>query len=260
MTSVIDTLNFRTKGELVYEHLRARILSGSYQPGERISMSAIARELGVSDIPVREGIKRLEAEGLLDYEAHKGAVVSRLSANEIEELFAIRAELEALALRQAAAGISTEQLAVLRRLLDEMTSAEQANDAASYGRLNREFHLTIYDAQPFRKLSAMIRNLWDSTDWCRRIFAADGSYLPSSSAEHEGIYEALREHDAATAEALLRNQKQRALAWLLERVESSGSTGDGEAPPSAGRDAVQNVVRGVRDGAPQSVAAQPPHD
>jgi DNA-binding GntR family transcriptional regulator len=218
MTDVVD-LNFRTKGELVYEQVRKRILEGNYAPGERISMSAIARELGVSDIPVREGIKRLQAEGLLEYETHKGAVVSRLSTIEIEELFAIREELEALALRQAAPVVTPAQLTELRRLLDEMAVAEEQHDASTYGRLNREFHLAICDAQPYRKLSAMIRNLWDSTDWCRRIFSADEGYLPNSSAEHEAIFTALQKHDAATAEVVLRAQKHRALQWLLAHVE-----------------------------------------
>jgi DNA-binding GntR family transcriptional regulator len=219
MTDVVDSLNFRTKGELVYEQVRARILEGGYAPGERISMSAIARELGVSDIPVREGIKRLQAEGLLDYETHKGAVVNSLSKNGIEELFAIRVELEALALKGAAKSITPAQLAHLRQLLDEMAAAESVGDAERYGRLNREFHLAIYDHQPYQKLAAMIRNLWDSTDWCRRIFSADEGYLPYSTAEHEAIYTALEQRDAAAAEDVLRAQKQRALGWLLEHFD-----------------------------------------
>jgi DNA-binding GntR family transcriptional regulator len=218
-----DTLNFRTKGELVYEQVRKRILEGDYAPGQRISMSALARELGVSDIPVREGIKRLEAEGLLDYETHKGAIVSRLTTTEIEELFAIRAELEALALRRAAASITQAQLAGLRGLLDAMAEAELAHDAATYGKLNREFHLSIYDAQSYRKLSEMIRNLWASSDWCRRIFSVDDSYLPDSTAEHEAMFAALQQGDAGTAERVLRTQKQRALKWLLAHVEDHPS-------------------------------------
>jgi DNA-binding GntR family transcriptional regulator len=218
---VTDALNFRTKGQLVHEHLRERILSGEYSPGTRLPISVIARELGVSDIPAREGIKRLEAEGLLEFETHKGAVVTQVRADEVEELFAIRSELEALALRQAALTITPEVLVELRRLLDEMAAAERAGDAVAYGRLNREFHFAIYDAQPFRRLSTMIRNLWDSTDWCRRIFASATDYLPASTAEHEGIYRALQAGDGDTAGDLLRQQKQRALDWLLVHVERS---------------------------------------
>jgi DNA-binding GntR family transcriptional regulator len=232
---LVDTLGFRTKGELVYEQVRKRIIEGNYAPGERISMSAIARELGVSDIPVREGIKRLQAEGLLEYETHKGAVIlGRLSATEIEELFAIRAELEALAIRQAVDSITTTQLMGLRRLLDEMLIAADKRDATTYGQLNREFHLAIYDAQPYRKLSAMIQNLWDSTDWCRRIFAVDEAYLPYSTAEHEEIFTALQRRDAETAEKVLRTQKQRALRWLLDHVEEREESDKARSQPEPG--------------------------
>jgi DNA-binding GntR family transcriptional regulator len=213
----------------VYQHLRERILTGQYPPGSRVAISAVARELGVSDVPVREGIKRLEAEGLLQFETHKGATVKQIRADEIEELFAIRTELESLALRQAAATITPQTLASLHRLLSEMELAEQENNFLEYGRLNRQFHLAIYDAQPYRKLAAMIQNLWDSTDWCRQIFAVDATYLPVSTAEHKAIYEALEQHDGDAAAAILRNQKERACSWLLEHFNR------GAQPPDSHR-------------------------
>jgi DNA-binding GntR family transcriptional regulator len=214
-----EQLNFQTKAELVYSALRDRILTGEYPPGARVPISKVARELGVSAVPVREGIKRLEAEGLLRFETHKGATVTKISAHEIEELFVIRTELEALALVHAAQTITTDELQNLRRLLDEMADAERDEAFADYGRLNREFHLAIYDAQPYRRLSTMISSLWDSTDWCRRIFASNGDYVLASTAEHEGIYRALVDRDGDAAAALLRNQKRRALHWLLEHYE-----------------------------------------
>jgi DNA-binding GntR family transcriptional regulator len=71
---------FQTKADLAEEYLRERVLSGKLEPGERVPISHVARELGISDIPVREGVTRLEAEGLLQIEAHKVAVVTRLGA------------------------------------------------------------------------------------------------------------------------------------------------------------------------------------
>src|ERR687889_1899121 len=116
-------LGFRTKADLVHEELRARLLRGDLQPGGRVRIAALARELGVSQIPVREGVKRLEAEGLLAFETHKGAVVPHLSPSDIEETFAIRAELEGLAARRAAATIDAARLDELRSLLDDMAEA-----------------------------------------------------------------------------------------------------------------------------------------
>ena len=214
------SLPFRTKADIVYDELRERILSGQLRPGDRVPISRVARELGVSDIPAREGVKRLEADGLLEFATHKGAVVPRMGRHEIEELFAIRAELEALAVRRAAAEITAEQLAELRRILDAMAEAEASGDIAAYGRLNREFHLCAYAAQSFAKLRSMIGSLWDSTDWCRRIFSTDTESLRASSAEHEAIYDALVRGDGDAAAAMIRAQKQRAADWFLARVEA----------------------------------------
>jgi DNA-binding GntR family transcriptional regulator len=213
-------LPFRTKADIVYDELRERILSGQLRPGDRVPISRVARELGVSDIPAREGVKRLEADGLLEFATHKGAVVPRMGRHEIEELFAIRAELEALAVRRAAAEITADQLAELRRILDAMAEAEASGDIAAYGRLNREFHLCAYAAQSFAKLRSMIGSLWDSTDWCRRIFSTDTESLRASSAEHEAIYDALARGDGDAAAAMIRAQKQRAADWFLARVEA----------------------------------------
>lgn len=211
-------LPFRTKADIVYDELRERILSGRLRPGDRVPISRVARELGVSDIPAREGVKRLEADGLLEFATHKGAVVPHMGRHEIEELFAIRAELEALAVRRAATEITPGELARLRGILDAMADAEARGDIPAYGRLNREFHLCAYAAQSYGKLQSMIGSLWDSTDWCRRIFAVDSESLRASSTEHEAIYDALARRDGDAAAALIRAQKQRAADWFLARV------------------------------------------
>jgi DNA-binding GntR family transcriptional regulator len=217
-------LGYRTKADLVHEELRARLLRGDLQPGDRVPIATLARELGVSQIPVREGVKRLEAEGLLAFETHKGAVVPRLAAADVAETFAIRAELEGLAVRHAAACITPEELAELRRILDAMAEAAAAGDALAYGRGNRAFHLTIYRTQPWDRLTTMIESLWDQTDWCRRIFARDDESLAASAGEHEAILAALAAGDGAAAEAHLHEQKRRSSAWLRDHLDTEETT------------------------------------
>jgi DNA-binding GntR family transcriptional regulator len=213
---------FRTKADIVYEAVRERILSGELRPKDRVTISHVARDLGVSDIPAREGVKRLQADGLLDFATHKGAVVASMDAEDVEELFAIRSELEALALRQAAETITAEQLAGLRALLDDMAIAERDGDMEAYGRLNRAFHMAAYAAQPWDRLCTMIESLWDSTDWCRRIFRADADSVRASSAEHEAIYAALSDGDGEAAAAAVRAQKDRSCRWLLQHIHNTG--------------------------------------
>jgi DNA-binding GntR family transcriptional regulator len=213
----------RSKAEVACEYVRDRVLSGDLRPGERVRISRIASELGFSDIPVREGVKRLEAEGLLEFETHKGAVVTTLDAHDIEEIFAIRGELEALAVIRASRSINRDQLDHLRELLEQMEQAERDGRLEDYGELNREFHFAIYEAQPYKRLLALIRDYWNSTDWCRRIFVGDVHSVRASAAEHRGIYDALVAGDGEAAADLLRQQKRRAAAWLLEHTEEDES-------------------------------------
>jgi DNA-binding GntR family transcriptional regulator len=222
---VAQPVQFRTKADLVYERLREEILSGAVKPGERVSINRVARDVGVSDIPAREGVKRLVADGLLTFTTHKGAVVARMGRQEIEEIFAIRTELEALALRQAAARITPAQLVELRSILDEMGRAERAGEVHEYGALNRRFHMCAYAAQPYARLRSMIESLWDSTDWCRRIFTTEAETMRSSLAEHEAIYDALVRGDGEAASVFLRAQKHRAASWLLDHVDDGEASG-----------------------------------
>jgi DNA-binding GntR family transcriptional regulator len=209
----------RSKADVACEYVRERVLSGELRPGERVRISRVAAELGFSDIPVREGVKRLEAEGLLEFETHKGAVVTTLHAHDIEEIFAIRGELEALAVVRASRSINRDQLDHLGELLEQMEQAERDGRLDDYGELNREFHFAIYEAQPYKRLLALIRDYWNSTDWCRRIFVGDAHSVRASAAEHRGIYEALVAGDGEAAADLLRQQKRRAGAWLLEHAD-----------------------------------------
>jgi DNA-binding GntR family transcriptional regulator len=217
-------LGYRTKADLVHEELRARLLRGDLQPGDRVPIATLARELGVSAIPVREGVKRLEAEGLLAFETHKGAVVPRLAAADVAETFAIRAELEGLAAREAARCITEATLRELRAILDAMAAAAQDGDHDAYGAGNRAFHMTIYRSQPYGRLCTMIESLWDQTDWCRRIFARDAGSVAASAGEHEAILAALERGDGEAAEAHLHEQKRRSSAWLQQHLDTEETT------------------------------------
>jgi DNA-binding GntR family transcriptional regulator len=223
-----------SKAERACEYVRELVLSGDLRPGERVRISHIAAELGFSDIPVREGVKRLEAEGLLTFETHKGAVVTTLHREDIEEIFAIRAELEALAIRRASRTINRDQLDGLRELIEDMELAEREGRLTDYGRLNREFHFAIYEAQPYQRLVALIRDYWNSTDWCRLIFAGDAHSVRASAAEHRGIYQALVDGDGEAAAELLRQQKRRSGAWLLEHADRDAPRSRGPRPRGHG--------------------------
>ena len=208
-------LEHRTKADLVYENLRPRILSGEFAPGTRLAIAAVAEELGVSEIPVRESIKRLESEGLLTFIAHKGAVVTELSREEIEELYVIRMQLESLAISRAAQYLTPDRIENLRKTLDSMANAEADGNAEEVSKLHHDFHMQIYEAQSYKRLVALITDLWDATNWAGKVFAT-GATGAASAAEHYPIVDALAAGDGETAASLHAAQKHRALEWLTD--------------------------------------------
>src|SRR5215207_2202456 len=118
----------QTIASMTIEALRERILRGDYPEGEPLRQDALADELGVSRIPVREALRQLEAEGLVTFNPHRGAVVSSLSLPEIAELFELRAEIECDLLRRAIPNTTSEQLDRAIEVLDDFEDALHAGE------------------------------------------------------------------------------------------------------------------------------------
>jgi DNA-binding GntR family transcriptional regulator len=209
---------FMTKVDLAHRVLREAILTGVMQPGETINPKAVAEELGMSFIPVREALRRLEQDSLILITPHVGATVREVKAEEIQETMLIRGELEVLATMLAAQHITADTLVRLRHLSEEMDACVAAEDPERYGVLNREFHLTLYRSSPFQRLFSMIESLWDQIPLARSLFALIPSRMRASQQGHREMLAALERGDADAAEAIMRQQKQTALAALLSLI------------------------------------------
>ena len=134
----------QTLTSMTLDALRERILHGTYPEGEPLRQDALAEELGVSRIPVREALRQLEAEGLVTFNPHRGAVVSTLSLGEIEELFELRAEIELDLFRRALPHIGADDLARAKEILDTYETSLRNGDVGSWGTMNWQFHSTLY--------------------------------------------------------------------------------------------------------------------
>lgn len=207
---------FRSKADLVEDHVRGQILTGQLTPGRQLRISDVAREVGVSDIPVREAFAHLGASGLLRLEPHKPAVVAEIGISQIEELFAIRAELEGLAVEKAAA-LPSEQLAAVESVFAQLQDAS----GEDFAERNRAFHFAIYEVQPYPRLLSMISELWDASARCTVLFGSSDTAVDDTLAESRELLDALLAHDGATARRVLVAQKQRIAAWLIANVESA---------------------------------------
>lgn len=190
------------KSQTIYRALRERILSNELRSGTRLVLRQLANEYDSSDIPVREALRMLERDGLVEMVPYRGARVTTLTAREIEETYFIRGHLESIATGLAAERITAAELGVLDDLMVRMRAAVEAKDGPRFSDLNREFHRTIVGACGNEMLREMTMDIWQRHSGFQRVFRLVPERIAASQAEHEGIMAALRARDAKRAATL----------------------------------------------------------
>ena len=212
----------KTKNVAVYERLRQDIVKGKLKPGQKIVMRELAKELGLSETPIREAIRRLESEGYLRFTPHMGALVSELDEQELVEIFLIRIELEALATRLAAPSLTDKDIDFLKRKNREMETTRQKGAYENLGGLNREFHLRIYKAAPYPRLYKMIGDLWETFERSQSVFAYVPERATTAVEEHRELIRVLKQRDGDLAGGLMKRHKENALEALKRYVARNG--------------------------------------
>jgi DNA-binding GntR family transcriptional regulator len=218
---VEDLAKWVTKADRAYEGLRQAILTGVLEPKEQINPKAIAAELGMSVIPVREALRRLEQEGLIVIKPHVGATVRELPIAELRENLLIRSELEALAVRLATPLMTKDVLNALRVLIDKMDKCIRTKHYEQFGALNRQFHMTVYDVIAERSLLKLIEQQWDQVPRAASVFALVPEHAITAQKEHLEIFAALKRGDAVAAAELTREHKLRARVVQITAFDSS---------------------------------------
>jgi DNA-binding GntR family transcriptional regulator len=177
-----------SKAEFCYELLRSRILDGTYVPGYRLVVKELAREIGVSTIPLREALRRLQSDGVVEVVRNVGARVAVFDAEQVEHTLQILARLEGYATAASAPHMTAEQITASREINDRMVEALVEFDPTAFTALNREFHFSIYRHCPDARLRSMLETQWTLLDHMRR---STFSYVPSrarrSVVEHAHI-------------------------------------------------------------------------
>jgi DNA-binding GntR family transcriptional regulator len=210
-----------TKTEIALQVLRERLRSGELAPGSRLRVEELATDLQMSPTPVREALRLLQADGLVDYRAHHGIVVSELSPDEIQDLFRLRTVLEPLAVELAVPRLGPDDLARLERLHEQQVAAVAAKRGSAIAQHNSDWHWTIYDAVGSPLLHDFLRRLWEVFPW-RTIWALPGR-PEQSLAQHEALMAAIRKGDAARASALMREHVASGETTLLEQASEAGA-------------------------------------
>jgi DNA-binding GntR family transcriptional regulator len=213
--------NYKPLRDIVFEHLRAAIISGALKPGERLMELQLAEDMGVSRTPVREAIRKLELEGLVSMVARRGAYVSDLSIRDIAETFEVRAALESLAAGLAAERIVPEELERLERILVEIGTCEQQGTIERMVELDEEFHALLFAATRNSRLSQIISNLREQIARFRRSSLSTPGRIKAVFQEHKSIVEAISDRNSSLAQALARehieNAEHSLMDWVKER-------------------------------------------
>ncbi len=205
----------------VTERLRSEILEGRLKPGEWLRQERIANEQGVSQMPVREALKQLAAEGLVEHVPYRGARVVQFTAEDVEDLYSCRAFIEGMAARTAATSITDGELEELARLHEQMLRCRTPEDLAQYRELNRRFHSLIFTASRRSYLLRTLAQLWAAfpTMLWSNIPRVAVSSVPGrdepDAAEHSEIVASLAARDAERAEHAVRRHINSAGGMLV---------------------------------------------
>lgn len=191
-----------TESERVAAELRRNILEGRIRPGDWLRQEEVAERLGASRLPVREALRILEAEGLIEYESNRGARVPLLTAHEVSVIYQIRERLEPLALTESLTELTQSDLAELATL---QVRIEQCDDVDEFLLLDRAFHLLTYSGCTSAHINSVVTRLWNSTQYYRRVFmtANHADRMTIVNAEHRLILDAIERRDPVDAERYL---------------------------------------------------------
>ncbi|KPC97588.1 HTH-type transcriptional regulator McbR [Geobacillus sp. BCO2] len=184
----------KNKTQLAYEYILSRIENGVYGPGYRVVIDQIARELGLSSIPVREAIRQLEAEGLVEFKPYAGAVVSNINEKEYIETLSVLAVLEGYATALGSSHLTKEAIDRLEQVNERMERALEELELERFSELNYEFHSLIYAHCGNAYLEEQIKQIWQRM---KRIRVYGFTLIPqrakASIEEHREIIRLLRE-------------------------------------------------------------------
>lgn len=212
-------MEYSTKNSYIYESLKEEIIMGKLRPGERIIISEVARRYNVSPMPIREAINRLQQDGFVDVIPHVGARVCSFDLARHQELMLIRIELETLAVKLSTPHIGHDVVARLEQIIGEMEEAVKNKEHKRYGKLNVQFHHTIYGAGPYKILYDLIITLWGRSEHSRGIFESLSERNAESLAEHKAMVAAIKNKDGETASQLLRKQKEVSTAMHVKFLQ-----------------------------------------
>ncbi|MFJ8064691.1 GntR family transcriptional regulator [Psychrobacillus sp. NPDC096426] len=200
--------------------LRDLILKGEFQMGDRLTQEEWAQKLGVSRMPLREALRQLEVEGLVRIEPRKGAIVTPISIEDIEEIYQLRQMLEGEVVVQSLPYLEEEDIKELEYLYEKMLHLKSSErDMHEYVILNKEFHQIIIEACPWRRIKSFIHTLWKGIPPNTPSLLAN--HLPESHDEHRLMLKYIKEKDAMKLREVTEKHIRRTKENLIKMIQKN---------------------------------------
>jgi len=200
-----ELIRQRSLAEHIVEDLERRIISRTLKPGQRIIEESLCKAFGVSRSPVREAFQLLENQGFVVREPRKGISVTRITPQEAEDIYRIRASIEGLAMSLAVQKQSPELLKKLKKLNEQMIQASAKKNGKTYNNLNQKFHETIVEACGNQRLAQLIRSFDKQTMRYRMAIVHSPGWMKNSTKIHAALIAAFEAGDAEAAERIRKN-------------------------------------------------------
>lgn len=192
-----------TLQQRAYDLIKARIMNLELKPGQYITDSEVASEIGISRTPVREGLRRLEHEGLLINQARRGWKVYALSLEDIHDIFDVKEAVEGMLARRAAECSDEQAQSALAQAIEQMQHAVGTNDVEAWLKADVQLHDTIFAMSGNERAASIIQNINDQWHRVRIGFVALQERIQRSSPEHKAIVESILAGDGEEAERLM---------------------------------------------------------
>ncbi|MBL4909229.1 MAG: GntR family transcriptional regulator [Alteromonadaceae bacterium] len=220
------TIEYKTRTQLVVEILRERILNGEITAGQPLRQAALAEDLNVSRIPIREALLQLEAEGLVAFEPHKGATATELNVDQVGELFELRAMLECDLLAASIENISDAALENAGEILAKLDQAlGKENAANTWSELNSAYHNCLYSSANRPQTYELVQTLNKNADRYIRMHLLWAGGISKAGSEHAQLLKLCKDRDTEGAVKVLKQHilgsRDEIKAFLIERENST---------------------------------------
>ncbi|RHW77618.1 GntR family transcriptional regulator [Colwellia sp. RSH04] len=221
------TIVYKTRTQLVVETLREKILSGEIKAGHPLRQAALADELNVSRIPVREALLQLEAEGLVSFEPHKGATATELNADQVDELFELRAMIECNLLASSLPNLTEAKIQEAADILASLDKAlGKENAANTWSELNSSYHNCLYSAANRPQTQDLVNTLNKNADRYIRMHLLWAGGISKAGPEHNQLLECCKKGDVDQGVEILRQHilgSRDEIKSFLEQREANNS-------------------------------------